>query len=240
MQPIYKKQYESMKGMAVIAPEMKQIQAKYKDNKDQQAQMEMMKEIKAIAAAARRQSDDGLRLAALQMPIFFFVVYPMIQHYDPKMELVAPRFCGFTRWRVPTFAADFLRISMFFSFQLSSTPPADDMQRQQQMLMAFAMPFMLLLFLNPIPSAFTMYWTDLQHGFDGSSMAHDQSRRPQQRNFRHAFWRDLKVENPNGRRGARATRQSVGKPCQKITLKIETTFTRKTPTDTATAVPMAA
>ena len=159
MQPIYKKQYESMKGMAVIAPEMKKIQAKYKDNKDSSAQMQMMKEIKATQAAHGVNPMMGCGLAAIQMPIFFFVVYPMIQHYEPRMELVGASFLWIHALARPDIPLLILYgISMFFSFRLSSTPPADDMQKQQQMIMSFVMPVMFPFFLISYPSAFTLYW----------------------------------------------------------------------------------
>ncbi len=159
MQPIYKKQYESMKGMAVIAPEMKKIQAKYKDNKESSAQMQMMKEIKATQAAHGVNPMMGCGLAAIQMPIFFFVVYPMIQHYEPRFELVGASFLWIHALARPDIPLLILYgISMFFSFRLSSTPPADDMQKQQQMIMSFVMPVMFPFFLISYPSAFTLYW----------------------------------------------------------------------------------
>ena len=160
MQPIYKKQYDSMKGMAVIAPEMKKIQAKYKDNKDPSAQMQMMKEIKAVQAEAGVNPMMGCAIGLIQMPIFFFVVYPMIQHYEPRMELVGASFLWIHSLARPDIPLLVLYgLSMFFSFRLSSTPPADDMQKQQQMIMSFVMPLVFPFFLLAYPSAFTLYWT---------------------------------------------------------------------------------
>ena len=160
MQPIYKKQYDSMKGMAVIAPEMKKIQAKYKDNKDPSAQMQMMKEIKAMQASAGVNPMMGCAIGLVQMPIFFFVVYPMIQHYEPRMELVGASFLWIHSLARPDIPLLVLYgLAMFFSFRLSSTPPADDMQKQQQMIMSFVMPFVFPFFLLSYPSAFTLYWT---------------------------------------------------------------------------------
>ena len=160
MQPVYKKQYESMKGMAVIAPEMKKIQAKYKDNKDSSAQMQMMKEIKAVQASAGVNPMMGCAIGLIQMPIFFFVVYPMIQHYEPRMELVGASFLWIHSLARPDIPLLVLYgLAMFFSFRLSSTPPTDDMQKQQQMIMSFVMPVMFPFFLLAYPSAFTLYWT---------------------------------------------------------------------------------
>ena len=160
MQPVYKKQYDSMKGMAVIAPQMKKIQAKYKENKDPSAQMQMMKEIKAVQAQAGVNPMMGCAIGLIQMPIFFFIVYPMIQHYEPRMELVGASFLWIQSLARPDIPLLILYgLSMFFSFRLSSTPPADDMQKQQQMIMSFVMPFVFPFFLLAYPSAFTLYWT---------------------------------------------------------------------------------
>ena len=159
MQPIYRRQYDSMKGMALIGPEMKKIQEKYKENKDPSAQMGMMKEIRALQSRHGVNPMMGCGLAAIQMPIFFFVVYPMIQHYEPRMELVGASFLWIQALARPDIPLLILYgISMFFSFRLSSTPPADDMQRQQQMIMSFMMPVLFPFFLISYPSAFTLYW----------------------------------------------------------------------------------
>ena len=159
MQPIYRRQYDSMKGMALIGPEMKKIQEKYKENKDASAQMQMMKEIRGLQSRHGVNPMMGCGLAAVQMPIFFFIVYPMIQHYEPHMELVNASFLWIHALARPDIPLLILYgISMFFSFRLSSTPPADDMQRQQQMIMSFMMPVLFPFFLIAYPSAFTLYW----------------------------------------------------------------------------------
>ena len=160
MQPIYKRQYESMKGMAVIAPQMKKISEKYKGNKDASAQMQMMKEIKAVQAEAGVNPMTGILIGLVQLPVFFVIVYPMIQHYEPRMELVGASFLWINSLALPDIPLLVLYgLSMFLSFRLSSTPPTDDMQKQQQMIMSFAMPLIFPFFLLSYPSAFTLYWT---------------------------------------------------------------------------------
>ena len=160
MQPIYKKQYDSMKGMAVIAPQMKKISEKYKGNKDASAQMQMMKEIKAVQAEAGVNPMTGILIGLVQLPVFFVIVYPMIQHYEPRMELVGASFLWINSLALPDIPLLVLYgLSMFLSFRLSSTPPTDDMQKQQQIIMSFAMPLIFPFFLLSYPSAFTLYWT---------------------------------------------------------------------------------
>jgi YidC/Oxa1 family membrane protein insertase len=159
LQPITKRQYDSMKGMALIAPEMKKIQERYKGKTEGDAQVQMMKEIRALQQRHGVNPMLGCGLAAIQMPIFFVFVYPLIQNYEPKMELVGASFLWISSLARPDIPLLVLYgISMFFSFRLSSTPPTDDMQRQQQMIMSFVFPFIFPFFIGTYPSAFTMYW----------------------------------------------------------------------------------
>ncbi|PQV63791.1 membrane protein insertase, YidC/Oxa1 family, C-terminal domain-containing protein [Abditibacterium utsteinense] len=159
VQPLTRRQYDSMKGMAVIAPEMKKIQEKYKGKTEGDAQVKMMKEIRALQQRHGVNPMLGCGLAALQMPVFFLFVSPLIQNYEPKMELASASFLWISSLARPDIPLLVLYgISMFFSFRLSSTPPTDDMQRQQQMIMSFAMPFIFPFFIISFPAAFTMYW----------------------------------------------------------------------------------
>lgn len=159
MQPLSKKQYESMKGMALIAPEMKKIQERYKNKSDQESQMKMVKEIQELQRRHGVNPYMGCVLAFVQMPIFFFLIYPMIKHYQPTMDLAGAHFL----WIADLSQKDIVLlvlygISMFFSFRLSSTPPTDDAQRAMQRTMSFMMPVVLPFFLLTYPSAFVMYW----------------------------------------------------------------------------------
>ena len=158
LQPLNKKQYDSMKGMQLIAPEMKKIQEKYKNKKDQDSQVKMMAEIRALQKSHGVNPMLGCGLAAVQIPVFFYVVSPFIQHYEAKMELVGASFLwihNLARPDIPLLVV--YALSQFLSMRLSSTPPADEQQKQMQTMMMFfpiAVPFFLLTW----PSAFTLYW----------------------------------------------------------------------------------
>ena len=160
MQPIYKKQYESMKGMALLGPEMKKIQAKYKDSKDPSAQMQMMKETRALQAEHGVNPLTGCGLGLIQLPVLLLVVYPFIQHYEPHMELVGASFLWINSLVRPDIPLLIIYgFSQFLSTRLMATPPADEMQKQQQMMMSFVMPVIFPFFLLSFPSALTLYWT---------------------------------------------------------------------------------
>lgn len=158
MQPLIRKQYDSMKGMSLIAPEMKKIQDKYKGKTDQESQMRMMKEIREVQKAhGVNPMGCGLSLL-IQMPVFFFFVLPLINHYQAKMELVGAHFLWIESLARPDIPLLVLYgISMFVSVRLSSMPPTDEQQRQMQRITTIMSP-MFALFLWSYPSAFIMYW----------------------------------------------------------------------------------
>ncbi len=159
VQPLTKRQYDSMKGMAVIAPEMKKIQDRYKGKTEGDAQVKMMKEIRELQKRHGVNPALGCGLAALQMPVFFFFVYPLIQNYAAKMDLAAASFLWINSLARPDIPLLVLyAISQFLSFRLSSTPPTDDMQRQQQIIMSFVFPLIFPFFMISYPAAFILYW----------------------------------------------------------------------------------
>lgn len=158
LQPLNKRQYESMKGMTIIAPEMKKIQQKYEKKKDQQSQMAMVTEIRELQKRHGVSPMLGCVLALVQLPVFFFVVYPFIQHYEAKMELAGASFLwipNLAHANIPLLVL--YSISQFVSIRLSSVPPTDEQQRQMQLMTLF-FPFVMPFFLLTWPSAFTLYW----------------------------------------------------------------------------------
>lgn len=159
LQPLTKRQYDSMKGMALVAPESKKIQEKYKGKTDQASQMAMMKEVSALNKRHGVNPMLGCGLMLIQAPLFIFVVSPFIQHYEAKMELAGASFLWIQNLAGPDVPLLILySISQFLSIRLSSTPPADEQQRTMQLMTTFIFPFIFPFFLLAWPSAFTMYW----------------------------------------------------------------------------------
>jgi YidC/Oxa1 family membrane protein insertase len=158
MQPLIKKQYEGMKGMQVIGPEMKKIQEKYKGKNDQESQMRMMKEIRELQKAhGVNPMGCGLSLV-VQIPLFFWVIWPLINHYQARMELSGAHFGWIQSLAHPDIPLLVIyAISMFVSTRLSSTPAADPQQAQMQKMTLFMSP-LFALFLWSYPSAFILYW----------------------------------------------------------------------------------
>jgi YidC/Oxa1 family membrane protein insertase len=158
MQPLIKKQYDSMKGMQLIAPEMKRIQDKYKGKTDSESQAKMMKEIREVQKLhGVNPLGCGLSLI-VQMPLFFFIVLPLINHYQARMVLSDAKFLWISSLAHPDIPLLVLyAISMFVSVRLSATPPADAQQAQMQKMTTLMSP-MFALILWSYPSAFILYW----------------------------------------------------------------------------------
>ena len=157
LQPVTRKQYNSMKGMAEVAPDVKKIQEKYKDKPEKQ--MEMLKETRELYKSKGANPQLGCLLGLVQLPIFFYVVSPFIQHYEAKLDLVGASFLWIDNLARPDWPLLIAyAISQFLSFRLSATPPADPQQAQMQGIMAFIFPITVPFFLKDWPSAFTLYW----------------------------------------------------------------------------------
>ena len=157
LQPLNKKQYASTKGMQEIAPQMKAIQEKYKEQPDKQ--MQAMKEIRELQKEHGVSPTMACGLGLVQMPIFFLLVYPLIQYYEARMDLAGASFLwieSLARPDYPLLAA--YAFSQFLSFRLSSTAPADQQQAQMQGMMSFIIPLTVPFFLKDYPSAFTLFW----------------------------------------------------------------------------------
>ncbi len=158
MQPFIKKQYDSMKGMSVIAPEMKKIQEKYKGKSDPESQRAMMSQIRGLQKE-HGVNPMGCGLSMLiQMPVFFFFVLPLINHYQARLELVGAHFAWIPSLARPDIPLLVLyAVSMFISVRLSSVPPTDDQQKQMQKMTTLMSPLFAIV-LWSYPSAFILYW----------------------------------------------------------------------------------
>ncbi|MDP9399563.1 MAG: membrane protein insertase YidC, partial [Actinomycetota bacterium] len=164
--PLAVKQYRSMRALADLAPEMKKLQDRYKDDKarQQQAMMEFYKENKVNPAAS------CLPLVA-QIPVFLALFY-LLQD-DLKV-----RICGETGERacdeVQPGSADFLFIPdltaeptglvlvalivLYVGSQLLSSILMATTQDRTQKLIFMALPFVFIPVIVNFPSGLLVYW----------------------------------------------------------------------------------
>ena len=154
--PLAQKSYKSMERMRKIQPFMKQIQEKYKDDKQ-----EMQREIMRLYKAYKVNPAAGCLPILIQLPVF-------IGLYQGLMNAVELRHASFITylpftdkfWLADLSAADpyyitplIMGASMFI--QQKMTPaPGDPMQAKMMMFM----PLIFIFFFLNFPSGLVVYW----------------------------------------------------------------------------------
>ena len=166
--PLAQKSYRSFAKMRVIAPKMKELQEKYKDDREgmQKALFELYKKEDVNPAA-------GCLPMLIQIPIFFAlykVLYITIEmRHTPffgwVQDMAAPdhttifNLFGLIPWDPPSFlmigAWPCLMLVTLLIQQRLSPPPTDKIQKQVMMTMPFVMTFILSKF----PVGLVIYWT---------------------------------------------------------------------------------
>jgi YidC/Oxa1 family membrane protein insertase len=160
--PITHKSTESMKRMSAIQPEVKKLQAKYKDSPEKlnKATMALYKEHKVNPVA-------GCLPMLIQIPVFFAL-------FTVLRSAVELRFADFL-WIKDLSEQEGLLAGMIpiagclnilplvmtglTLWQQKITPSAGDPQQQKMMMF---MPVMFLFLFYPMPSALVLYWTTSQ------------------------------------------------------------------------------
>ena len=167
MFPIAQKQFASMAAMRAVQPKMKEIQERFKDDKQRQQQeiMKLYKDEKVNPLA-------GCLPLVLQIPIFFALYKVLVLAIEMRHEpfalwikdLSAPdpahvlNFFGMLPYDVPGFLAIgplaiLLGITMWLTFKLN--PAAMDPVQQQ----VFAiMPWILMFVMAPFAAGLLLYW----------------------------------------------------------------------------------
>jgi len=155
--PLTKKSTESMKKLQEIGPELKKLQAKYKDKPDvlQRETMKMYKENNVNPMG-------GCLPLILQMPFFFGLYSALINSMDLwnapfilwmkdlSMPDVLATVNGFNISLLPLLMA----ITMFIQQKQTMSEGAT----QQQKIMMYMMPVLMLLIFWRMPSGLVLYW----------------------------------------------------------------------------------
>lgn len=158
--PLTQKSTRSMKRMAALAPEMKKIQEKYKDDP-----MKMNKKTMEFWREHKVSPLSGCWPMLIQLPIFF-ALFRMIPN---AIELRGAPFL----WACDLSKQDTILMLPFFNFPLNPlpllmgatmfvqarmTPPSPGMDPAQQAMMRY-MPLIFMVFLYSQPAGLTLYWT---------------------------------------------------------------------------------
>ncbi|MEL7189234.1 MAG: membrane protein insertase YidC [Pseudomonadota bacterium] len=166
--PIAQKQFGSMAQMKAVQPKMKEIQERYKDDKQQQQQkiMELYKKEKVNPLA-------GCLPLLLQIPIFFALYKVLILAIEMRHEAFIPfwikdlsapdpwtilNLFGLLPFDVPGFLGIgvltvLLGVTMWLTFKLNPST-MDPMQQQ----IFNIMPWILMFVMAPFAAGLLLYW----------------------------------------------------------------------------------
>jgi YidC/Oxa1 family membrane protein insertase len=165
--PLTLKQFKSMQSMQRLAPEMKALQAKYKDDK-QRLNEEMMKFYKE-----NQVNPFGSCLPlVLQMPVFLSLFY-MLRHdlrqdicgqvAKPCSEIVtshgAEKFLFIPDITAPAHGwVLWVLIALYVGSQLGSSLLMSMTADKNQRMMMLALPFVFTVFILNFPAGLIVYW----------------------------------------------------------------------------------
>jgi len=169
--PLNKAALESQKNMAEIQPRLKEIQNKFKDSPEKQAQ-EMM----ALYKEKKFNPFSGIFLLFIQIPIILALFYIFKEgiSIDPAQmysfisfpETINPYFLGIDLSKPNLYLAVITAIAQFFqaktSMPAAPKTAADDKTTQitnmMQKQMVIFIPLITLFVLYNLPAALGLYW----------------------------------------------------------------------------------
>ena len=169
--PLNTAQFKAMLNMQKIAPLLKRVQEKHKDDKQKQQQETM-----ALYKEHRVNPFAGCWPMLVQYPVIIGVYYVVMNHkalfenqtwfwIGSFMSQAAPKLFGVPILAISLAHADLVLVllyafSMYLSVRYVSMPAADPQQAQMQRNMALISPIMLgfLGWKYQWPSAMVLYW----------------------------------------------------------------------------------
>ncbi len=149
--PLTNASFRGMRDMQRMQPLLKEIQTRYKDDQPKLAEAQM-----ALYKEHNVNPMGGCLPMLIQLPIFI-IVYQAVLVYSAGFasahflwigSLAAP-----DKILLVLYAA-----SMVVTQLLTATPTADPQQKMIQQQMTIMMPLMLYILLQPVASAFILYW----------------------------------------------------------------------------------
>lgn len=167
--PLGAKAIKSQKSLANISPKIKEIQEKYKNDKERQG-----KEIMEFYKREKVNPFSGCLPLLFQLPILIalFRIFQgdfgaeqikYLYTITPKPENIFTTFLGIINLSEPNiFFAILAGISLFFQIKISApkikSKKKDDLQHIIQKQMQFMMPIFTVFILLKLPSALGLYW----------------------------------------------------------------------------------
>ncbi|MCC6484425.1 MAG: membrane protein insertase YidC [Armatimonadetes bacterium] len=161
--PLSHMQFESMRNMQRLQPKLEKLRKELEDDprEFQKQQWQLFKDYNANPLM-------GCLPLLVQLP-FLMLLYRMIRVYEFQFAKGDFLWIGSAlSMKVPGIGASLADpdwillvlygVSMYISTKMSSAATVDKAQADQQKMMAFLMPVMLLFFFKDFESAFILYW----------------------------------------------------------------------------------
>ncbi|NVB83697.1 MAG: membrane protein insertase YidC [Kofleriaceae bacterium] len=152
--PFITRSMRSMKAIAVLAPELKEIQAKYKDDRQRQ-QMETM----ALYRQHGANPLSGCLPLFLQMPIWLALYRMLSSAGELYLQPFIPGWINDLTKADPYHIMPIvLMVTMFVQARLQpAAPAADPTQKMQQRMMQYGLPLMFGVMSFFFPAGLTLY-----------------------------------------------------------------------------------
>jgi len=148
--PFTRKQYETMRKMQELQPEMKRIQETFKSD-PRRMQMEVM----GLYKRHHFNPMTGCFLGMVVQIPFLWAIFATIRHF--QYPLAEASFLWVRSLALPDMPLLILYCaSMYLTTRYG--PGSDPSQAQQQKTMAWLMPLMFLFLFRGFPSGFLLYW----------------------------------------------------------------------------------
>jgi YidC/Oxa1 family membrane protein insertase len=161
------KSLKAMKDMQRIQPKLKEIQEKYKGDRDRQN-----KEVMKLYKEAGVNPLGGCLPLLLQMPVFF-ALYSVLSN---TIELRNAPFVSWIndlsmpdtlfRWSpaIPMIGSEFhllpilMGVAMLYQSKMGGSPTGDAVPAAQTKMMTYLMPIIMTVFFYTMPSGLVLYW----------------------------------------------------------------------------------
>ncbi|MFH1656273.1 MAG: YidC/Oxa1 family membrane protein insertase [Candidatus Nealsonbacteria bacterium] len=173
--PLGNKAIKSQKALSELQPKVKEVQEKYKDNREVQA-----REIMALYKKEKVSPFSGILLLLVQLPVlvalyrvFWQGLNPeqmtLLYSFVPSPEMINPMFLGIVNLSQPNMILAVLAgIGQYFQVKMSgmnmvgknskSVGNKPDMSKIMQTQMKYFLPVFTVSILFRLPSAIGLYW----------------------------------------------------------------------------------
>ncbi|RXZ84052.1 membrane protein insertase YidC [Paenibacillaceae bacterium] len=153
----YRSQHQMKAKMAVMQPEMKQLQDKYKDKTDVESKQKMQQEMMQLY---QKHQVNPLAIGCLPMLIQMPILMGLYSAIRLTPELADQSFLWFKLGSPDIVLPIVAALVYFLQFKVSQTvdPNANPAQQKQLAFLGYLSPILMGVFALTAPAAISLYW----------------------------------------------------------------------------------